>query len=55
MIILPAFNRIVGGIPINKAEKKQKSPLAKYLVEEETKLYLMDGTYMTTLSEIRKL
>lgn len=55
IIVLPAFNRIVGGIPINKAERKQRGPLAKYLVEEETKLYLMDGTYMTTLSEIRKL
>lgn len=55
IIILPAFNRIVGGIPINKVGKKQKSPLFKYLAEEETKLYLMDGTYLTTLSGIKEI
>ena len=54
LIILPAFNKIVGGIPINRAVKKRSSPIMRYLIEEKTKLYLMDGTYLATLSRIKE-
>ena len=53
LIILPAFNKIVGGIPINRALTRHTSPIIRYLIEEKTKLYLTDGTYLTTLSKIK--
>jgi metallophosphoesterase superfamily enzyme len=54
LIVLPAFNSIVGGIPVNKAVKRHSNPIMRYLIEEKTKLYLMDGTYLTTLSRIKE-
>jgi metallophosphoesterase superfamily enzyme len=54
LIVLPTFNKIVGGIPVNKAVQRHSNPIMKYLKEEKTKLYLMDGTYLTTLSQIKE-
>ncbi len=55
LIILPAFNKIVGGISVNRTETRHPSPMIKYLIEERTQLYLTDGTFLTTLSKIREL
>lgn len=52
-IILPPFNRIVGGIPVNKAV--ENSIILKYMIDEKTRLFLEDGTYLTTFSSLAKL
>jgi hypothetical protein len=54
LIVLPAFNNLVGGIPINRAVERHSNTIMKYLIEEKTKLYLTDGTYLTTLSKIKE-
>ncbi|MEM0053187.1 MAG: metallophosphoesterase [Nitrososphaeria archaeon] len=49
-IVLPPFNRIVGGISVDKAVKN--SIILKYMMKEKTKLFLEDGTYLTTFSNL---
>ncbi len=52
-VITPPFNRIVGGISVNKAV--ENSIILRYMIDEKTKLFLEDGTYLTTFSSIVKL
>jgi len=52
-IVLPPFNRIVGGISVDKAV--EGSGILKYMVAERTKLFLDDGTYLTTFSNLAKM
>ncbi|MGQ9782186.1 MAG: metallophosphoesterase [Nitrososphaeria archaeon] len=52
LVVLPAFNRIVGGIAVNRMGRRKPSPMMKYLIEDRTQLYLMDGTFISTLSKI---
>ncbi|MEM2153949.1 MAG: metallophosphoesterase [Nitrososphaeria archaeon] len=49
-IVLPPYNRIVGGISVDKAIKN--SIISKYMIKEKTKLFLDDGTYLTTFSNL---
>ncbi|MEM3404159.1 MAG: metallophosphoesterase [Nitrososphaeria archaeon] len=55
LVVLPAFNRIVGGIAVNRLGEKKPSPMIRYLLEDKTQLYLMDGTFVATLSKIREM
>lgn len=52
-IVLPPFNRIVGGISVDKAV--EGSGILKYMIAEKTKLFLDDGTYLTKFSNLVKL
>lgn len=52
-IILPPFNRIVGGISVEKAV--ENSTILKYMIKENTKLFLDDGTYLTSFSNLINL
>ncbi|MCX8188311.1 MAG: metallophosphoesterase [Nitrososphaeria archaeon] len=51
-IVIPPFNRIVGGISIDKAV--ENSIILKYMIKKNTKLFLEDGTYLTTFSNLIK-
>jgi len=50
LIVLPPFNRIVGGISVDRAA--EGSTILKYMVTDRTKLFLDDGTYLTKLSNL---
>jgi len=52
LVVLPAFNRIVGGIAVNKLGRRRPSPMMRYLIDDRTQLYLMDGTFIATLPKI---
>jgi uncharacterized protein len=49
LIIMPAFNEFCGATIVNK--DKMIGPLAKHLILEKTKVYLLDGTDLGRLSD----
>lgn len=54
VIIMPAFNEICGGIPLN-SNKKLLGPIAsKFLRLKNAEVYLLDGSYMGKIGDIRK-
>ncbi|MEM5812344.1 MAG: metallophosphoesterase [Candidatus Aenigmatarchaeota archaeon] len=60
LIIMPAFNPLCGGIPVNKkieenkdaVQERQISPLINSAFMSKARIYMLDGTY---LGELRKL
>jgi metallophosphoesterase superfamily enzyme len=59
IIVMPSFNPLVkGGHPLNKKSdesyKRYMGPLIGSINYGEAGLYLLDGTYLGTLSEIEK-
>jgi len=56
VIIMPAFNKLLGGMPINteKAHDELLGPLLKnnFIDLNSTDLYLLDGTYLGKLKDI---
>jgi metallophosphoesterase superfamily enzyme len=55
LIILPAFNDILGGTPLNEKDAKFLSPvLTNKLVDmNEASIYLLDGTFLGMLKDLR--
>jgi putative SbcD/Mre11-related phosphoesterase len=56
-IVLPTFNNILGGVAVNKiTEEEVIGPLLKNKVFDldNSKVYLLDGTYLGILKELRK-
>lgn len=55
LIIIPAFNEFCGGTAVNDKENKFLSPvLTNELVDMETaKIYLLDGTFLGSLKDLR--
>jgi len=56
-IILPTFNNILGGVAVNKiAKEKVIGPLLKNKIfdTDNSKVYLLDGTYLGILKELKK-
>ncbi|RLI99147.1 MAG: phosphoesterase [Candidatus Aenigmatarchaeota archaeon] len=56
LIILPSFNKLVGGIALNKLEESELAgPLiSKNFVElDKAKIYLLDGTFLGNLKLIK--
>jgi hypothetical protein len=57
VIIMPAFNKLLGGIPINakKTSDELLGPLLKnnFIDFNNTELYLLDGTYLGKLKDIK--
>ncbi|MEM5784751.1 MAG: hypothetical protein QXF15_03385, partial [Candidatus Aenigmatarchaeota archaeon] len=49
LIILPAFNDLLGGVSINS----EKIELINGFKFEESKIYLLDGTYIGKIKEIK--
>jgi len=56
VIIMPAFNRLLGGTPVNVKTTRDEllGPLLKndFIDMENAELYLLDGTYLGILSNI---
>ncbi|MHA1754429.1 MAG: metallophosphoesterase [Candidatus Odinarchaeia archaeon] len=58
IIVLPAFNPLISGSPINLTDKKPflgpllKPPLIKV---KESEIYMLDGTYLGKLSDLKRL
>jgi len=56
-IVLPTFNNILGGAVLNRIEKeKHTGPLFvnKIFDVDSSKVYLLDGTYLGILKELKK-
>ena len=55
LIIIPAFNDILGGTPLNEKEVKFLSPvLTNKLVDmDDAEIYLLNGTFLGKLKDLR--
>ena len=58
LIIMPAFNPLSGGIPVNRKKQPQEiekvhiSPILKSAKMRTAKIYMLDGTYLGELGKI---
>ena len=54
LIIMPAFNDLVGGLSINKLEKNLMGPILRSggVKVENAEIYLLDGTYMGMVKQL---
>lgn len=53
-IILPAFNGLLGGTPLNEKKSKLLGPVPKKMIDlESAKIYLLDGTFLGKLNDLR--
>lgn len=53
IIIMPAFNDLCGGLPLNEPAEDLRGPLLTMVDCEHARLYLRDGTDLGLLREIR--
>jgi len=53
IIIAPAFNILCGGLPLNEPVEEMRGPLLAMADWEKARLYLLDGTDLGTLREIK--
>ena len=56
IIIMPVFNKLIGGYAVNSEEFQPLGPILKNKVIdiEESKVYLLDGTYLGKLDKLKK-
>lgn len=56
LIIIPAFNDLVGGVSMNRLEQRLLGPLlrSKGVNLEEAEVYLTDGTFLGTITQLLK-
>lgn len=56
LIIVPAFNDLVGGVSINRLERRLMGPILRSgsVDFDGAELYLLDGTYLGTVNQIRE-
>ncbi len=55
ILVLPAFNPLCGSLPLNENTDKERGPLLKIIDLEMARIYLLDGTYLGRLKEIKKV
>ncbi len=53
IIIIPAFNSLCGGLPLNEPVEEMRGPLLVMAGFEQARIYLLDGTDLGLLSEIK--
>lgn len=55
LIIVPAFNDLVGGVSINRLERRLMGPIlrSRGVDMEEAEIYLLDGTYLGTIKQLQ--
>lgn len=53
IIIAPAFNHLCGGLPLNEPVEDPHGPLMAMVDWDHARLYLLDGTELGTLTDIR--
>jgi len=58
LIVMPAFNPLSGGIPVNRkkqpeeVEKRHISPILKSAKMKTARIYMLDGTYLGELGKL---
>jgi putative SbcD/Mre11-related phosphoesterase len=52
-IIIPAFNHLMGGVALNSKSFKPKDPIFKALDLKTAEVYLLDGTYLGNLRNLK--
>ena len=53
VIVVPAFNDLCGGLPLNEPMENERGPLPRIIDLEASRLYLLDGTDLGKLSGIK--
>lgn len=55
LIIMPAFNDLIGGLSINRLEKRLMGPIlrSRGVNVENAETYLLDGTYIGVIKQLR--
>ncbi len=53
IIVMPAFNHLCGGLPLNEPIEDPRGPLLAMADWEHARLYLLDGTDLGLLGEIK--
>jgi putative SbcD/Mre11-related phosphoesterase len=53
IIVAPAFNVLCGGLPLNEPIEEMRGPLLAMADWKKARLYLLDGTDLGTLAEIK--
>lgn len=55
LIVMPAFNDLVGGVSINRLDKRLIGPLlgSGSVMLNDAELYLLDGTYVGTVKQLQ--
>jgi metallophosphoesterase superfamily enzyme len=55
LIIAPAFNNLCGGLPLNEPCEELRGPLLTLADLDRTRIFLLDGTNLGLLSEIKSM
>ncbi|MEM4297135.1 MAG: metallophosphoesterase [Nitrososphaerota archaeon] len=56
IIIMPAFNQLLGGWPVNSQEEGEYiNPIFRSIKTEDSNIYLLDGSYLGKLSTIKSM
>jgi putative SbcD/Mre11-related phosphoesterase len=53
LIIVPAFNDLCGGLPLNEPKEDERGPVLTLADLERARIYLLDGTDLGSLGAIR--
>jgi putative SbcD/Mre11-related phosphoesterase len=53
MMIMPAFNDLCGGMPLNEICEQERGPIPTMADMDKSRIYLTDGTYLGTLEAIK--
>ena len=53
IIIVPAFNSLCGGLPLNLPVQDMRGPLLSLVDWESARLFLLDGTELGSLAGIK--
>jgi len=53
MVIVPAFNDLCGGLPLNEPCEEPRGPLPALADLDRTRVWLLDGTDLGLLREIK--
>ena len=54
MVIVPAFNHLCGGLPLNKTGEDERGPILTMADLDRTRIYLLDGTDLGSLGAIKE-
>lgn len=54
IVVAPAFNHLCGGLPLNEPAEEMRGPLLAMADLDSARLYLLDGTDLGTLAEIKR-
>ncbi|HSD58409.1 MAG TPA: metallophosphoesterase [Methanotrichaceae archaeon] len=53
MVVVPAFNDLCGGLPLNEAPEDERGPILTLADMDDARIFLLDGTDLGRLRSIR--